>query len=397
MVNRGDSKTEILSIINDRQQATYSELSEMAFRMGIGEKELQQNLKELEDSGRVASRTSGGMLTFYGLQQGPDLRKVLIVEDDKNINKLMALSIGTGFEIRQVYDGREAIKSMREDKPDLVVLDLMLPSVDGLDICHTAKTDPKLRDTIIIIVSAMDAATNRFRGIKYGADYYIKKPFDPKDLRSLVTIFLKKNGKRFDPLVDLPNEDRISKEMEAALSRGDNYEIGRLRLDGLAGFIGKYGVKSALAVLRLLSQLLQDHVKEVGSGAFVGFLNSEEFVLAGEKAAVDEIVRNVSEEFDRVKGFILQSEGYKPIELGIDEMYDVEKPKLEVSYKALSKDSLMKRREQILAKHGTLPGTYTYEELREMLGSESIDVIITRDSNGLKLSVGKNADMERHT
>ena len=56
----------------------------------------------------------------------------------------------------------------------------------------------------------MDPTSNRFKGIKYGADYYIKKPFDPKELRSLVTIFLKKKGKRFDPLIDLPDEERIS-------------------------------------------------------------------------------------------------------------------------------------------------------------------------------------------
>ena len=108
---------------------------------------------------------------------------MLIVEDDKNINKLMALSIGKGFEISQIYDGGEAIEFVRKNRPDLVILDLMLPHKDGLDICQTIKSDPSISGTIVIMVSAMDPTSNRFKGIKYGADYYIKKPFDPSELQ----------------------------------------------------------------------------------------------------------------------------------------------------------------------------------------------------------------------
>ena len=81
----------------------------------------------------------------------------------------------------------------------------------------------------------MDATSNRFKGIKYGADYYIKKPFDPDELRSLVTIFLKKKGKKFDPLIDLPNEEQISDSVEKAMKNELDYEIGRLRVEGSRG------------------------------------------------------------------------------------------------------------------------------------------------------------------
>ncbi len=163
------------------------------------------------------------MLTYYPLQEQATLRKVLIVEDDKNINKLMAISIGRGFEVNQIYDGGEAISFVRKNKPDLVILDLMLPHKDGLDICQTIKSDPNVSGTVVILVSAMDPTSNRFKGIKYGADYYIKKPFDPTELRSLVTIFLKKKGKRFDPLIDLPDQEGISNEIEHSIKEGEQY------------------------------------------------------------------------------------------------------------------------------------------------------------------------------
>ena len=105
--------------------------------------------------------------------------------DKDSINKLKALSLGKGFEIMQVYDGGEAIGVVKGKRPDLVILDLMLPHMNGQDICNTIKSDKDIRDTTVILVSAMDPTNNRFTALKNGADYYIKKPFDPIELRSL--------------------------------------------------------------------------------------------------------------------------------------------------------------------------------------------------------------------
>lgn len=383
-------KSELLALINERQQVTYNDLSEYSFSNGIREDLLKKGLEELEKINAIASRKSGGILTYYILEEDHDLRKILIVEDDKNINKLMALSVGRGFEITQVYDGIDAVNKAKEMKPDLMILDLMLPGMDGLEICQTVKKDPALSNTVVIIVSAMDATSNRFKGIKYGADYYIKKPFDPEDLKSLVTIFLKKKGKRFDPLIDLPNEEKISATLEKAVQDSGEYEIGRLRVEGFADFASSFGTNSGITILRLISQLLQDKVKEKGK-VFVGFLNSDDFVIAGNKNDVGNVVGLVSEEFNAVVSFIYQSEGYKPIEKGIEDIYDADKPRLLLSYTPIQKSSIMAKRAEILKtkQGGKGVGYYTYEELRRMLGSDNLDIIITRDASGVKLSVGK--------
>ncbi|MGC8710402.1 MAG: response regulator [Candidatus Micrarchaeia archaeon] len=387
-----DFKSELLSIINERQQVTYNDLFEVAKSKNITEEILNKGLHDLEVMNAIASRKSGGVLTYYILQEEQRFRKILIVEDDKNINKLMTLSVGKGFDITNVYDGNDALAAISKDKPDLIILDLMLPGADGLEICQTVKKDPKLKDTIVIIVSAMDATSNRFKGIKYGADYYIKKPFDPEELRSLVTIFLKKKGRRFDPLIDLPNEDKISGAVEQALQ--SDYEIGRLRVEGLADFAMAFGTNSGVTILRLVSQLLQDKVKEFGGNAFVGFLDSDDFVIAGAPNAINKVVNSIQEEFDAVLPFIYQSEGYKPIELGIEDIYYAEKPRLSISYSETSKDTLMEKRAEILKGKNTGKdiGSYTYDELRKMLGSNNLDITITRDPNGVKLSVGKSPE-----
>lgn len=388
-----DVECDIMSLINDRQEVTYDELKDFASSLEVDSDILDRGLAELERANAIASRNSGGILTYYMLQEEQHIKRIFIVEDDKNINKLMSISLGKGYDITQIYDGKEAIERIKYEKPDLVILDLMLPGVDGLEICQSIKRNQNLKDITVIIVSALDATSNRFKGIRYGADYYIKKPFDPDELRGLVTIFLKKKGKKFDPLIDLPNEDRISDSLEKALKETDsNYEMGRLRVDGLAGFAGKFGNDSGITILRLVSQLLQDKVRESGGKTFVGFLNGDDFIIAGDKRKVDVVIDGIRSEFSAVLPFIYQNEGYKPIELGIEDVYGVQHPKLSLTYAEIMKQSVIERRAEVLKnkKRSGGIGAYTYDELRHMLGSEGLDITITRDPDGgVKLSVGK--------
>lgn len=384
-------KSDLLSVINERQQVTYNDLLEYCSSRNISENMLKKGLQELQQINTVASRSTGGILTYYILKEQNEFRKIMIVEDDKNINKLISLSVGKGFEITQVYDGDEAVKKVKSIKPDLVVLDLMLPGLDGLEICQRIKTDPELSHAVVIIISAMDATTNRFKGIKYGADYYIKKPFDPDELKSLVAIFLKKKGKRFDPLIDLPNEAKISDALEMALQGEEEQEIGRLRVEGFAEYASEFGANSGITILRLISQILQDKVRDNGKNVFVGFLNSDDFVIAGDKGHVGKMVSALKEEFTAVVPFIYQDSGYKPIERGIEDMYGADRPRLSLSYTTIPRERVKAKRAEILKGKNAAKGvgSYTYDELRKMLDSDSIDIIITRDVSGVKLSVGK--------
>jgi len=204
-----EAESDIIALINDKQETTYNEIKAYAESLGIEEDMLKRSLEELEKANAITSRNSGGIPTYYMLQEEQQIKRVFIVEDDENINTLMALSIGKGFDITQIYDGKTAMERIKNEKPTSHTRPYASRHGRPRNMPEN-KNRPVLKDTIVIIVSAMDATSNRFKGIKYGADYYIKKPFDPSELRSLVTIFLKKKGKRFDALIDLPNEERIT-------------------------------------------------------------------------------------------------------------------------------------------------------------------------------------------
>jgi DNA-binding response OmpR family regulator len=395
MPGEHDFTNDLLFIINERQQTTYNDLSEIAFSRGIPESALKEAIMQLEASKRIASRSSGGIMTYYILDEGSQINKVLIVEDDKSISKLMAITIGKGFEVSQIYDGGEAMSFIRKNRPDLVVLDLMLPNKNGLDICQTIKSDPELSNTIVILVSAMDPTSNRFKGLEYGADYYVRKPFDPGEIRTLVTIFLRKKGKRFDALIDLPDEERISKEIERSIKENGEYVIGTLSIDNLGVYARRFGNQSAMVILRLVSQLLQDIIRTKTKGAFVGFLNNTEFVIAGMKENVENLVKEVSGEFDAVMPFILQDAGFKSINLSdIENLFDSNKeiPKLSIRFAQSEKEKLKERRDAILKDKGvpaTNLGSYTYEELEKLFSDQNLDIKITRDPTGVRLQVGR--------
>jgi len=358
--------------------------SALTSSLGLTREELTEVLRNLKEHGAIESRKVGNSITWYSLQL--DVRKkVLIVEDDENINNLVKVSLGEGYAIKQVHDGREAMKLAREFRPDLIVLDLMLPGVDGLDICQTVKKDPELKDTIIIIVSAADAVKNRFQGLKYGADYYIKKPFEPKQLRSLTNIFLKKKGKRFDPLVDLPDETRLSAEIERVVST-DDFEVSNMRIGNLGEYRKEHGEEDSKTIVRLVSQLLQDKMGEWDSKqGFVGYLGEGEFVVAGGKSETRKIVSDVAQEFAAVLHFIYQGKGI--INFGLEDLFEKGGSKrLAIEHALVPLNKIRSKREEIIeqrtGKNKEEPGEYTYDELRELIGSSNVDIAITRSPSG---------------
>ncbi|MFH0817712.1 MAG: response regulator [Candidatus Micrarchaeota archaeon] len=324
---------------------------EISEELGLGKDEVSASLQLLNQSGAIEVRKVANSVNYYPLQKDTQ-KKVLIVEDDPDINKLMELTIGKDYQIKKAFDGPGGMNMVREFRPDLIILDLMLPGgMNGLEICGQVKADPELKNTVIVIVSAADAVKNRFSSIKYGADYYLRKPFNTRELRSLVNIFLKKKGKKFDPLVDLPDEKRLSKLIEDALGNNTNFELYNLRVSNLKGFESEYGEPSKKMIVRLVSQILQDKVLELESrNGFVGYIGEGEFIVGGAKNETDTVLSEVSTEFERVQKFIYQSTGsqFKKAPFNIESLFDGDSQKagdkIALQYDEIPFDKIIQKR-----------------------------------------------------
>src|SRR4051794_24213900 len=110
-------------------------------------------------------------------------RTVLIVEDERDTNDILASLVqARGFEPVQLYSGAQVMPAVREHSPDLILLDLMLPDLDGFAICHDLKKNRETNLIPVIMVTALDDAVHRAHGVRVGANGYLLKPFTPEQL-----------------------------------------------------------------------------------------------------------------------------------------------------------------------------------------------------------------------
>ena len=117
-------------------------------------------------------------------------KKVLVVDDDQKTVELVKLYLNRdGYRVLTAYDGTEALRLAREGHPDLIVLDLMLPGVDGLEVCRTLRTES---DVPIIMLTAMTTDQDKLTGLNLGADDYVTKPFSPRELAARVRTVLRR-------------------------------------------------------------------------------------------------------------------------------------------------------------------------------------------------------------
>jgi two-component system phosphate regulon response regulator PhoB len=120
-------------------------------------------------------------------------QQILVVDDEEDLLELVSYKLAKdGYRVQCVGTGEEALKAARKQPPDLIVLDWMLPAVDGLEVCRRLKSDPKTRDIPIIMLSAKGQEGDMVAGLDRGADDYITKPFSPRVLAARVKALLRR-------------------------------------------------------------------------------------------------------------------------------------------------------------------------------------------------------------
>lgn len=120
-------------------------------------------------------------------------KRILIVEDEKEIAELIAYSLRKeNYDVDIAFDGHEGLKKIKNQIYDLVILDLMLPFVQGLEICKFIRSNPDLKSTAIIIVTAKGEETDKILGLEIGADDYVIKPFSPRELIARIKAVLRR-------------------------------------------------------------------------------------------------------------------------------------------------------------------------------------------------------------
>ena len=140
------------------------------------------------------------MKDLFGGQLRHEKPEILIIEDEPDIAELIEFNLQQeGFSTRTALDGESAIEELSERQPGLVILDLMLPGMSGLDLCRRLRSDPETAGLPIVMVTAKAAESDRIVGLEIGADDYVTKPFSPRELVARVRAVLRRSYREMPP------------------------------------------------------------------------------------------------------------------------------------------------------------------------------------------------------
>lgn len=133
-----------------------------------------------------------------------DKKKILAVDDEKHIVRLVEVNLQrAGYEVETAYDGREALEKVKKSKPDLIVLDVMMPHLDGFSVLKALKQDPETKSIPVIMLTAKAQDADVFRGWQSGVDSYLTKPFNPLELITFVERILDAAEHKDEDVIDL--------------------------------------------------------------------------------------------------------------------------------------------------------------------------------------------------
>lgn len=218
------------------------------------------------------------------------LKKIVVAEDDDAIAHMVNMALGdAGFLCLRARDGEEALRLVKHHDPDLLVLDIMMPRVDGLEVARRLKGDVMWSRTPILMLTALAGVENQVHGIDAGADSYMSKPFDLRELGARVKALVRASRRERDrnPTTNLPGSRAIDEEIESALRLGKKTAVLHIDILQFDSYADGVGVQRSEETVRALGQLLLDAARQAsGGGAFVGHIGGSDFIalLAPEHA-----------------------------------------------------------------------------------------------------------------
>jgi diguanylate cyclase (GGDEF)-like protein len=208
---------------------------------------------------------------------------VLVVDDDADIARFIEINLKLeGFEVRVAHDGEAAQEMIESSIPDLVLLDVMMPKVDGVELCRRMRANPATASLPVIMLTAKSLSADKVVGLTAGADDYIIKPFDTLELVARVRSTLRRNAemRAVSPLTGLPGNHRIDEEIADRVGKREPFAVCYLDLDNFKAFNDRYGFLRGDEVITLLATALRRATLEVGEPApFVGHVGGDDFVL----------------------------------------------------------------------------------------------------------------------
>jgi diguanylate cyclase (GGDEF)-like protein len=227
---------------------------------------------------------------------------ILSVDDDPFIARLLEIELeASGYAVAVAGDGKQALEQVGERIPSLVLADVMMPNMDGLELTRRLREDPATCSVSIILLTARGLSADKLEGFAVGADDYIVKPFDTPELLARIRGVLRRarEMRAQSPLTGLPGNVRIEEEIERRVADGGDFAILYADLDHFKSYNDHYGFMRGDQVIQFTSRLLCDVTVDVaGVEAFVGHVGGDDFVIVCDECYAVPLAERLVARFD---------------------------------------------------------------------------------------------------
>ena len=245
--------------------------------------------------------------------------RLLVVEDDFDISNMLRIYFsGQNYEVDIAPRGSVALEKTRQNLPHLIVLDIMLPDIDGFEVCRILRTSTRTSHVPIIFLTQKDERSDKLQGLELGADDYVTKPFDIEELKLRVqrAIVRAEQQSLTDPRSGLPAGRMIEDQLRQIIRR-QKWALMDVRLNHFDPFKEVYGFVAGDDVLRFTAMLMGEIVDELGTvNDFIGHAGGDNFIIITTEESAPLLHQRLKERFaeevlthynfmDREQGYIM--------------------------------------------------------------------------------------------
>ena len=229
-------------------------------------------------------------------------KKILVIDDSELIQRLIADILGEeGYEVYSAYSGEEGLEKVARMKPDLIILDIVMSGLTGLEVCRILRADVSNNLTPIIMLTAQVSEDDKLIGLELGADDYIMKPFNNRELISRVrnTLVRIERNRYANPLTGMCGNIEVQSELTYRLA--NNFEIAVIYcdLDNFKAFNDVYGFPKGDTAIRLTADVIRDAVQNEGNrDDFIGHIGGDDFIIITSWDKYEGICKMIIEDFD---------------------------------------------------------------------------------------------------
>jgi diguanylate cyclase (GGDEF)-like protein len=193
-------------------------------------------------------------------------------------------------------DGREALRQAHDLAPDLILLDVMMPELDGFEVCQQLRSDARTRHISVIMLTAKSLSADKVVGLTAGADDYMIKPFDPIELIARVKSALRRSREMRDanPLTQLPGNVQVQEEVARRVASGTPFALMYIDLDNFKAFNDHYGFLRGDEAIKLLARCTAESVdRHQDEESFLGHVGGDDFVVIVEPDAAEPLAQDI--------------------------------------------------------------------------------------------------------